>query len=79
MENENRPLQARVGQIWREILGRPIDDNAEFFAVGGHSIQLIKLLVRISDEFKIGISIETFLERPTIAGLSATLHERLER
>ena len=48
-----------------ELIG--VNDN--FFDLGGHSLLAIRLLARIEKEFKVNISLYTFLNNPTISSL----------
>ncbi|HJT74451.1 MAG TPA: amino acid adenylation domain-containing protein, partial [Chitinophaga sp.] len=57
--------------IWEEVLDRKeigVKDN--FFELGGHSLKLMRVLARISEQFDVKISIETFFKDPYIEVLS---------
>jgi len=65
------PLEAQLVEIWSEVLGIGnigIKDN--FFELGGHSLLATQVIYRLRDIFSIEISLQNFLEYPTIAGLS---------
>ncbi len=65
------PLEAQLVQIWSEVLGISkigIKDN--FFELGGHSLLATQVIYRLRDIFALEISLQNFLEYPTIAGLS---------
>ncbi|MGE8188634.1 amino acid adenylation domain-containing protein [Pseudomonas sp. NPDC086278] len=77
-ENTSRRLPASVDEallleIWAELLELPPSDistDESFFNLGGHSILLSRMLLRLREEFGRSISINRFIELPTIAKLA---------
>ncbi|WP_395609782.1 amino acid adenylation domain-containing protein [Pseudomonas sp. B22129] len=72
------PMQARLVALWGELLSVPdadigIDDS--FFNLGGHSILLSTLLLRLREQFGRSISLSRFFEAPTIRTLSALIED----
>jgi acyl carrier protein len=60
-------------QIWAELLEMPgsdISTDESFFNLGGHSILLSRMLLRLREEFGRSISINRFIEQPTITKLA---------
>jgi thioesterase domain-containing protein/acyl carrier protein len=71
------PTERRLATIWAETLGLEqvgVDDN--FFDLGGHSLLGIQLLARVREQLDIQLSVRTFFETPTIAGLAALIDQR---
>ena len=65
------PIEAQLVQIWSEVLGVAsigIKDN--FFELGGHSLLATQVIYRLRDIFSVELSLQNFLEYPTIASLS---------
>lgn len=65
--------EALLLEIWAELLDLPASDistDESFFNLGGHSILLSRMLLRLREEFGRSISINRFIELPTIAKLA---------
>lgn len=60
-----------MAAIWREVLGRDdvnVCDN--FFRLGGNSLAVMKVLVRLWKRHRVRITVQDFFEQPTIRGLA---------
>jgi len=65
--------EAKLQRLWSELLELPandIDTQDSFFNLGGHSILLSQMLLQIRERFGTGISINRFIEQPTIRRLA---------
>ncbi|WP_322617765.1 non-ribosomal peptide synthetase [Pseudomonas sp. BIC9C] len=65
--------EALLLNIWAELLELPASDipvDESFFNLGGHSILLSRMLLRLREEFGRSISINRFIELPTITKLA---------
>ncbi len=74
------PLEQMLTSIWGKRLNLErvgIHDN--FFALGGHSLLAIQLVDRIERETGQAISLISFFQHPTVAGLSQLLEQPQER
>ncbi len=61
------PEQQRVAASWRDVLGLPrvaLRDN--FFDLGGHSLLLVKLQVRLQRDFGIELPLVELFQRTTV-------------
>ncbi|WP_426136629.1 amino acid adenylation domain-containing protein [Pseudomonas sp. PWP3-1b2] len=72
------PLQTQVVRLWGELLGLPdvdlgIDDS--FFNLGGHSILLSTLLLRVREQFGRSLPLSRFFEVPTIRTLCVLMED----
>jgi len=62
-------IEKKLVSIWSVVLNKPVErisTNASFFDLGGHSLNAIVVLSRISKEFNIKISFSELLKTPTI-------------
>ncbi|QOQ74366.1 non-ribosomal peptide synthetase [Pseudomonas poae] len=72
------PLQTRLVALWSELLDVPGDDvciDESFFNLGGHSILLSTLLLRVREMFGRSLSLSRFFEAPTIRTLAVLLED----
>ncbi|KAF2408840.1 amino acid adenylation domain-containing protein/thioester reductase domain-containing protein [Pseudomonas antarctica] len=72
------PLQTRLVALWSELLGVPGDDvciDDSFFNLGGHSILLSTLLLRLREEFGRSLALSRFFEAPTIRTLAVLMED----
>lgn len=68
------PTEARLAQIWEEILDtRPIGAHDNFFALGGHSLMVVRLIDRIKQEFNKDLPPVTVFRSPTVAELGRVI------
>ncbi len=68
--------EERLCAIWAELLELPpesISTEESFFNLGGHSILLSRMLLKIREQFGRGICISHFVEAPTISTLGSLL------
>ncbi|WP_339101961.1 non-ribosomal peptide synthetase [Pseudomonas sp. G166] len=69
-------LEKQLQQLWAELLELPVEDIAtdeSFFNLGGHSILLSQLLLGIREAFGRSLSINRFIEAPTLMTLAKLL------
>src|SRR5919199_847648 len=65
--------EALLVRIWEYVLGLEEGDvrcDDDFFDIGGHSLAAAQLLSHVDDVFGVRFPVRTFLERPTVEGLS---------
>ncbi len=74
---EPTPLEELVGGVVAAVLGRaevsPADD---FFALGGHSLQAMRIVSRIRYQFAVDVPLRLLFERPTVSGLAGAVERR---
>lgn len=72
------PLQVRLTELWGELLALPAQDmyiDEGFFDLGGHSILLSSLLLRVREQLGRSFALSQFIEVPTIRTLATLLEE----
>ena len=72
------PIQVRLVTLWGELLGLPADElsiDDGFFDLGGHSILLSTLLLRVREQFGRSFTLSHFIEVPTIRTLAMLVEE----
>ena len=67
-------VERRLQIIWEQVLNvRPIGVMQEFFDLGGHSLNAVKVLSRIEREFNCAIPLAAMFPEPTIESLAARI------
>ncbi len=70
----DNPIQSAVMQIWMEVLGiQDLTIDSNFFALGGHSLLVTRIIGRIADEFSVELPPNELFSHPTIRELSALI------
>lgn len=66
--------ERRLLALWEDVLGGPAGSlDEDFFAHGGHSLRVIRLLGRIEREFGVRIAVADFLAEPTVRAVARLL------
>ncbi|MDX0647517.1 amino acid adenylation domain-containing protein [Sinorhizobium medicae] len=74
--DDGSAVAERIARIWRAILGvSDIDPEESFLALGGTSMQAMRLMAEIETAFGCAPPVADFLDRPTIVRLSELLAE----
>ena len=72
------PIEEIIAETWAEMLKVPVlDVGQNFFGLGGHSLQAIEILCELRKQFSVGLSINDFFTKPTVAQQAALVSERL--
>ena len=68
------PTEEILAAIWAELLDVPnvgvLDD---FFALGGHSLMLVRVASRIRESFQVDLPLRSLFEVPTLAALAESI------
>ncbi|WP_329097039.1 non-ribosomal peptide synthetase [Streptomyces sp. NBC_01439] len=66
--------ERRLLALWEDVLGGPVGSpDEDFFAQGGHSLRVIRLLGRIEREHGVRIAVSDFLAAPTVREVARRL------
>ncbi|MFF4445726.1 amino acid adenylation domain-containing protein, partial [Streptomyces sp. NPDC001502] len=66
--------ERRLLALWEDVLGGPVGSpDEDFFAQGGHSLRVIRLLGRIEREHGVRIAVADFLAAPTVREVARLL------
>lgn len=72
------PLEEELAAIWREVLGiEEIDIHRTFFEQGGHSLLVMKMMIRLRKDFGVHIPLQSFMMKPTLADLAVLVVQEL--
>jgi amino acid adenylation domain-containing protein len=70
-EPPQTPVEERIAQIWKEILGiETVGRNDNFFALGGHSLAATRLVSRLKTALGVEIPLQAIFEAPVLAELA---------
>ncbi|MFB6365310.1 amino acid adenylation domain-containing protein [Paenibacillus elgii] len=70
-------LEARLTEIWQEVLGLPnigVQDN--FFDLGGHSLKVLQMLQKVSVELDVQVPLHTVFKMPTVENMAYEIGKR---
>jgi amino acid adenylation domain-containing protein len=70
-------VEQRIAAMWRDVLGvKDIGVDENFFDLGGHSLSLVKVHLRLMNELKANLSIIDLFSHPTIQSIASMLEQR---
>jgi amino acid adenylation domain-containing protein len=78
--NARTPFEQSVAALWMDVLGiSPVGVNDNFFELGGTSLKAAQVLSRLQRAYDMDVSMRSFFESPTVAGLAqAAVHKKAE-
>jgi acyl carrier protein len=64
--------------IWAEVLNvERVGAQADFFAMGGHSLLIMRLVSAVQDRFGVALSIRTVFSNPRLEALAGEIERRI--
>ncbi|MDA3804709.1 amino acid adenylation domain-containing protein [Clavibacter sp. CT19] len=67
------PTEAALAELWSGILGTPPAPDAGFFAAGGDSLAMLRLVTAAQRRFGVDAGVRRFLEEPTVRAYAACI------
>ena len=65
-------------RIWQELLGlERVGINDDFFALGGHSLLVMKLIARLQHDFAVDIPVKTLFDGKTVGVLADIIDKNI--
>ncbi len=74
------PLESRIAELWRELLGvERVSVRDNFFTLGGHSLMATRLIARLRRVLGHEVALEELFAAPTIEALAQSITRRIEQ
>ncbi len=71
------PDEVRLTNIWKKVLKIDcLTVQSNFFELGGNSLLAMAILAKIEKEFKVNLSLSTFLQNPTIEEINKLIKDK---
>jgi amino acid adenylation domain-containing protein len=68
-------LQAKILQIWQDLLGRTVSATDNFFELGGHSLLAARMMHRVGQLVHRSLPLAILLQAPTVEELAAAIED----
>ncbi|WP_405861035.1 phosphopantetheine-binding protein [Streptomyces sp. NBC_00090] len=62
-----------IAEIWQEVLGVPVQDDDDFFALGGQSLAAMEVVAAVRLRLGITVRVRVLLEHPVLADFAGQL------
>ncbi|GAB1818979.1 amino acid adenylation domain-containing protein [Herbidospora sp. RD11066] len=68
-------VERRVAEVWAGLLGAEPGVTDDFFALGGHSIMVVRMVSRLREAFGVSLPMRAVFDRPTVEGVARLVAE----
>ncbi|WP_244150114.1 phosphopantetheine-binding protein [Xanthomonas sacchari] len=67
-------IEQALAGLWSELLGvERVGRHDHFFALGGHSLLLVQLVLRIREAFAVELTIDVLMRAPALADMAGAV------
>ncbi|MFE7138437.1 amino acid adenylation domain-containing protein [Streptomyces sp. NPDC057644] len=74
---DHHRLRTDLAGLWGDVLGiRPVDETADFTALGGNSLQAARIVARIRTRLGLPVTVAELFEHGTVTALARLLTDR---
>jgi len=74
------PVEARIAEIWQELLGIDrVGADDDFFLLGGNSLAGLQILSRMRADFDVELPLKAFFEARTVAGMAEEVRRERDK
>jgi amino acid adenylation domain-containing protein len=71
------PIEQQLVEIWRDLLpGLAFGLHDDFFKIGGHSLSVLQLILRIRNAFHISLTVRDLFQAPTLTQLASVIAQK---
>lgn len=70
-------VEQRISRLLSKVLGIEVGIHDDFFALGGHSLALIRVAAVIREEFGVEVGMRALFETPTTVGVAGVVESAL--
>ncbi len=76
ISTENK-TQQHLAEIWIDLLkGHQFGLDDDFFKIGGHSLSVLQLIIRVRKSFSVSITVRDIFQSPTITKLASVIEAK---
>lgn len=76
VEPATTSLEREIAAIWTHVLGQLPGPDDDFFDLGGNSLNLARVLVRMRSDYRIELTAQEFFGSPTVRSIAGLVSER---
>ena len=63
-----------IAEIWQEVLGVPVADDDDFFALGGQSLAAMEVVAAVRRRLGVSVRVRVLLEHPVLADFAELVY-----
>ncbi|MEU3229429.1 phosphopantetheine-binding protein [Nocardiopsis alba] len=71
-------LRQEIRSLWQDTLGVEVDEETDFFEVGGHSFMAMRIIARIDEKYGTGIPLRLIFDLPRLGEFTGGVEKELD-